>query len=223
MNVNNSLFKNIFFLLGDYALMAIGISLAVRSHLGLSPWDVLCEGFAKKANLSFGVANIIISFIIIIITRFIKIYPGLGTFLNSAILGFLIDLAMFFIPDAHNFIIQISFVLSGIVVMALGAVLYIIVDWGAGPRDNLLLGIILKLKIGATYVKPVIEGIVLLIGFALGGTAGLGTLLSLFLIGFFMDIFFKKLNFDPKQIKQQNIFEQIQAIRGGKRNENSNS
>ncbi|MDR1781470.1 MAG: hypothetical protein LBR40_00495 [Bacilli bacterium] len=212
MNKNYSLKKNSLYLIAGYILMAIGIALSVRSHLGLSPWDVLNEGFSKSFNVSFGMANLIISFIVIILACLIKIYPGIGTFINSLIVGFLIDSAMLFIPNAQSFIMQLIFGLLGVFILAIGTVFYIVVDLGAGPRDNLLLGVILKFKTDTTYVKPILEGLVLILGFILGGTIGLGTILALLLTGYFMDIFFRLLKFDPKEIKQKNIFEQIKEI-----------
>ncbi|MCA0403982.1 MAG: hypothetical protein LCH30_09325, partial [Proteobacteria bacterium] len=184
---------------------------------GLAPWDVLAQGIARQLDIGLGQASIMVSFMVLILALFFKAIPSIGTFLNIIIIGLLIDIFIalfnfyFVVPESFPSLLVIYTI--GLILMSLGASLYIVTKFGAGPRDMLLLGIIQKFKVSITYVKPAIEGIVLVIGIYLGGTLGIGTILNLLLMGYFMDIIFRYLNFDPKVVKQYNIIEQYSLIK----------
>ncbi|MDR3215212.1 MAG: membrane protein [Bacilli bacterium] len=223
MNKLKLLFKKLLHLLVGYFIMATGICLSVKSHIGLGPWDVLNEGLSKVTDISYGLINIYISIIVIMIACCIKIFPGIGTLLNALCFGIMIDFILPFINVSDNIFIQLMMALLGIILLAFGSAVYLMVDFGAGPRDSLLLGLVLKLKKDTTFVKPVLEAIVLIIGFIIGGTVGIGTLMSLFLLGYFMDVFFRLFKFDPKTTKQMNFYDQYLYIKGGFFNENSNT
>lgn len=196
---------------------AFGLSLCVTTDIGLAPWDVFAQGVAKQLDINFGMANILTSFIVLIIAAFFKVIPGIGTFSNIIIIGILLDVFIYIINTyfsiSSSYFILIPIYILGLLFMSLGSVLYIIPRFGAGPRDSLLLGIIQKTSINITYIKPILEGVVLILGIYIGGTIGVGTILNLILIGFFMDIVFRYFNFDPKAVKQYNIIEQIDYLK----------
>ncbi|MDF9867765.1 putative membrane protein YczE [Bacilli bacterium PM5-3] len=206
-----------------FLIIAIGISMCALSNIGLAPWDVLAEGLSKTFDIPFGRAGIYVGIGVIIISLFIKVYPGVGTILNIVFIGVFIDLIMPYIPAPQNMGIAIIMNVIGVILMSLGTVMYLYANIGAGPRDSMLLGLVNRLKVDTTFVKPTIEAIVLIMGFFLGGTFGIGTFISLFLMGYCMDIFFALFKMNPKETKQMNFMEQWNYLKEVKEYESSRS
>lgn len=196
---------------------SLGLSLCVITGLGLAPWDVFAQGISVQLNINFGMANIVTSFIVLVFAAFFKVIPGIGTFSNIIIIGLLIDVFLYILNTyfviSSSYFVLIPIYIIGLFFMALGSVLYIIPRFGAGPRDSLLLGIIQKTKMNITYIKPLMEGVVLVIGIYIGGTVGIGTIINLVILGYFMVVFFRYYKFDPKVVKQYNFIEQIEFIK----------
>ncbi|MDL2212136.1 hypothetical protein LJB88_04595 [Erysipelotrichaceae bacterium OttesenSCG-928-M19] len=211
------------FLLCGYFLVALGISLGVVSNLGLSPWDVFAQGLGFTLNVNIGTAGIIISLTVMTLAMLIKVLPGIGTLFNIFFIGIFTNLIVPNLSTPPNFILCLLVNILGVICLALGSAMYLNAKTGAGPRDSLLLGVVHKTKISTKYIKPIIEGIVLVIGILLGGTFGIGTIIALLLMGYFMDIFFKFFNYNPKEVKQLNFIEQIAFLKGELVNENSGS
>lgn len=196
-----------------YFLLAFGIAISVVSNVGLSPWDVFNQGLALTFNTSIGFMNICISLGVVVIASLIKVYPSIGTILNTICIGLFIDVVMPFVPEPSSLIVALLMNIVGVFCIALGTVVYLQGNAGAGPRDSLLLGLMYKFKVDTTYVKPILEGIVLVIGVILGGKIGIGTVFALLLIGYFMDILFRIFKYDPKEVKQMNLVEQWQYLK----------
>lgn len=213
--------RTIFYLIGIISFV-IGICICVITNIGLSPWDVLSQGLSRQLAIGLGQAGIIISFIVLIAAMFFKIFPGFGTFVNIISIGLLVDYLLpilekhLILPD--NLIVLSIVYIIGVIFMSIGATFYIYGKFGAGPRDSLLLGIIQKTGISVAVIKPIMEGTVLILGIYLGGTYGLGTILNLLLMGIFMDIIFKRIKYDPKVVKQQNLFEQYASFKEAQAN-----
>ena len=168
-------------------LYALGIVLTYRSGVGLDPWDVLHQGISRHTPLSFGTANIVVGASLIILSLLLKVYPGVGTLLNMILIGGFVDLLLRFnlVPDLGNVPLIVRFLLDvlGVVVIGLGTAFYIAPHMGAGPRDGLMLRLQTLTKWRIALVRASIELTVLLIGFLLGGTVGIGTLIFAFGIG----------------------------------------
>ncbi|MEG0284310.1 MAG: hypothetical protein RR543_04585 [Erysipelotrichales bacterium] len=205
--------KRMLILLFGFFLIALGIVIALKGKVGVNPWDVLHQGVALHTGLPIGLVNIIVGMVVLLLGVFIKVYPGFGTILNIAVIGSIIDVLMKIIPEANGFVEGIAFNIVGSIIMALGVSLYLFTKTGAGPRDSFMLGIMQRYRIDTKYVKPAIEGVVLIIGIILGGNFGIGTFISLLVTGYMVDVFFKLLNFDPKVEKQLNMIEQIKTLR----------
>lgn len=206
-----------------FVIIAFGISISVRGQIGVSPWDVLHQGIANTMNIKFGQVSILVGLTVLILSMSIKIFPGFATVLNIVFIGLFIDVVLPYIPVAPNFYIGVIMNVVGATLMALGTTLYLYAKAGAGPRDSFLMGMIRKYQLDTRYVKPAIEGIVLIIGFILGGNVGVGTIISLLVMGYMMDVFFRLLKFDPKAEKQKNIREQIVSMKEVLKNEGSYS
>lgn len=174
----------IFFLTG-MMVMSLGISMTIKGQrLGIGPWDVLHVGLHQNFGLSIGTWGIITGFIIIIVTAAVlKQWPRLGTWLNMVLIGVFIDLFNWLLPDFSSMTGQVIIFTIGVIVMAYGVGIYVAPNVGAGPRDSLMLILVDKLGIGIKKVRTMIEIIVAIAGWLLGGPVGFGTVIIALLIG----------------------------------------
>ena len=191
-----------------FIFLSLGIMLTKRSALGMSPWGVFHEGLSNSTGLSFGVITQLIGLIILLISViFLKTKIGLGTILNVLLVGLFIDLF-----DRYYLFIPVSFLsksiifLTGLITMTFGRSLYIASRLGAGPRDGLFVGLSKLLNIQVKYVKPAIELTVLLFGYLLGGTVGIGTVVAALVSGYFVQMFFTLFSYDSSMHSQSNVF-----------------
>ncbi len=183
-------------------LCATGIVCTYQAKLGLGPWDVLHQGISRHTPLSFGIANITVGALLLLIGLLLKVYPGVGTILNLTLIGLFTDWQLHtnWLPDLSGQPLLLRLLVSviGTLLMGLGTALYIAPRMGAGPRDGLMLQLHALTKVRISVVRAILECFVLLIGFLLGGTVGIGTLIFAFGIGPAMEINFallKKLRF----------------------------
>jgi len=201
MKIKSHLIRLSILFLGFLA-MSLGVVIIVKADIGNMPWDVLHQGLAYLTGLSFGQVSIIVGYSILALGCLFKIYPGPGTVANIMSLGIMIDFIKPHIPPAQNFMVGLIMNIIGSIIIGLGVALYLKAKYGAGARDSLLMGLVMKTKKSFSVIRPIVEGTVLVIGIILGGNFGVGTFISLFIIGIFVDIFFKWLKFDPKREKQ---------------------
>ena len=163
----------------------MGIAFLIHSHIGLAPWDVFGQGLSKLLGISFGLATVLASALILLLWIPLKQMPGLGTVFNALLIGPFVDLSLRFVPSAAEWglLSQIGWYLLGMAIIALGTGMYIGAKLGPGPRDGLMTGSVKKFRKPVWLVRTVIEGGATLIGIACGGPVGLGTLLFVVGIG----------------------------------------
>jgi len=166
-------------------LFGLGIAFQIRAAIGLAPWDVFGRGLANITGLSFGLATVLASAMILLLWIPLKQMPGLGTVFNALLIGPFVDLSLRFVPDASTWGLaaQAGWYILGMAIIALGTGVYIGAKLGPGPRDGLMTGSVKKFQKPVWIVRTVLEGGATLIGIALGGPIGLGTLLFVFGIG----------------------------------------
>ncbi len=166
-------------------LFGLGIAFQIRATLGLAPWDVFGQGLANITGLSFGLATVLASALILLLWIPLKQKPGLGTVFNALLIGPFVDLSLRWVPSAADWGIvgQIGWYVLGMAIIALGTGIYIGARLGPGPRDGLMTGSVKKFGKPVWIVRTVLEGGATLIGLALGGPVGLGTLLFVIGIG----------------------------------------
>ena len=168
-------------------LFACGIVCFLESRLGLPPWDVLHQGIAKHTPLSFGVANEVVGLIVLCLAWLLGSRPGVGTLANALLVGaFVVVLQPLHVVHALGdapLAGRIGVLAIGLVLFGVGSALYIGAGVGAGPRDSLMLVGSKRTGWRVGAVRAAIEATVLLIGFALGGRIGVGTVLFALLIG----------------------------------------
>ena len=166
-------------------VVSLGISMTIKGYrLGIGPWDVLHVGLYQNLGLTIGSWSIISGLVIIVVTAgFLKEWPKIGTWLNMILLGVFIDIFNWIIPDFETLGAQTIIFVFGVIVMGYGAGLYISPNIGAGPRDSLMLIFVEKFGVSIKKVRTIIEVIVALLGWLLGGPVGVGTVVVALLLG----------------------------------------
>jgi uncharacterized membrane protein YczE len=179
-------------LIGLY-LYGVGIAFLIRSDLGAASWDVLTQGISRNVSLSFGTITVIVSGIVLLLWIPLRQKPGIGTVLNSLLVGPSADVSFALIPETDTLWVRIAYIGLGIVVVGLATGLYIGSRFGPGPRDGLMTGLHRVTGLPIWKVRVGIELAVVAIGWVLGGTVGVGTIAFAAFIGyacqFFMGIF----------------------------------
>ncbi|MFT5221927.1 MAG: putative membrane protein YczE [Glaciecola sp.] len=180
-------------LLFGLGLFGFGIALMVAADLGLAPWDVMHQGISKLTPIPIGSVGIIVGLLLLTLFRPLGEKIGLGTLLNVVMIGAVIDLTLLWLDTPEALWGRWVFMLGGIVLIAIGSGFYIGVGLGSGPRDGLMTGLA-KRGVNVGIVRTGIEITVLLIGLALGGTAGAGTVAFTFGIGPLVAFFLPRLS-----------------------------
>ncbi|MGB4136457.1 MAG: hypothetical protein WA971_07830 [Microbacterium sp.] len=174
-------------------LYGIGIAFIIRGGLGAAPWDVLTQGVTRHVPLTFGTVTIIISAIVLLMWVPIRQRPGIGTVVNALGVGPAADVGFLFLPEPDTLWLRILFFLIGLTVLAAATGLYIGAHFGPGPRDGLMTGLHQRLGWPIWVVRTGLEVTVVVIGWVLGGTVGVGTVAFALLVGplcqFFMRVF----------------------------------
>lgn len=175
-----------FFFLFGMMVMSLGITMTIKGKtLGVSPWDVLHIGLYEKVGLTIGMWTILTGFIIILSTSLIlKAWPKVGTWLNMLLIGTFIDFFNWILPDVSQFPLQVAYFIMGLFILGFGCGMYIAPNIGAGPRDSLMIILVEKVGLSIKMARTLIEVIVGLAGWALGGPVGIGTIILAFGSGY---------------------------------------
>ena len=184
-------------LLGLY-LVGLGLAMMIHTGLGVPPWDVLSQGVQVQTGWSFGFSAVVISAIVLLIWIPIKQQPGIGTIINAILIGPFADLNEPLMPELDGWLTNLLWMVLGLLAVALGAGLYISANLGAGPRDGLMVGLTRVSGWPFWIIRTIGESLVLITGWLLGGTVGIGTALFAVAIGYLMQISMKMFGFDPK-------------------------
>jgi uncharacterized protein len=172
-----------FFLCFGLALFGLGEGLLIVSTAGASPWSVFAQGIYLNVGLSIGIITILISIGVLILWLPLNQKPGIGTILNALIIGLMIDVCIKFVPTPENYIYQLFLSIIAVLTVGLGGGIYLVANLGAGPRDGLMIGLQKKTNLPIAAVRATLEITIMSIGWYLGGTVGVGTLLFAFGIG----------------------------------------
>ena len=182
--------------LAGLTLFGIGIALIVDSELGNGPWDVFHQGVADRLGVGIGTVIIATGAALMLLWIPLRVRPGIGTVLNAVQIGLVVDVMLPLLPDVERIVPRIGYLTAGIVLMAVATALYIGSGLGPGPRDGLMTGLAARgWKIRTA--RTVIEVAVMVIGFALGGTVGIGTAVFALAIGPLVQWFLPRLSLDP--------------------------
>jgi uncharacterized protein len=199
-------------------VFASGLALMLRANLGLSSWDVLHEAIRGLTPLTFGQAVIGVSILVVVASLALGVKPGPGTVANVILVGAFTDvlLATRILDDLATtpYLLRLLALVAGIAAIAVGTALYVGADLGAGPRDSLMLAVAKWTRRSPGTARAAIEGSVLVLGIALGGAAGVGTLVFAVLIGPAINISFRLLGMYVPPRSGTNIVRRIPRATG---------
>ena len=176
-------YKTLLFLSLGLFCFGLGEALILISSTGNSPWLVLSEGLSIKTGFSVGSTTFFISFVVLFLWIFLKQKPGIGTFLNVFIIALVIDITSFYFDPPSSIFSQYLLTIFAVLLVGLGSGIYLIANLGPGPRDGLMTGLTRMTGFPISYIRASIEITVVIIGWYLGGTVGIGTLIFAFGIG----------------------------------------
>lgn len=175
------------------AFYGFTMAMMVEATLGLDPWDVFHEGGALHVPLTFGQVVIATGAVVMLFWIPLKQKPGLGTISNIIVIGLAADAGLAVLPTPDDMALRIFFLVVGVFGNGLAGAMYIGANFGPGPRDGLWLGLVRKTGLSIRLWRTVLEITVLVVGFLLGGTIGVGTVLYAIAIGptvqFFLQLF----------------------------------
>jgi uncharacterized membrane protein YczE len=170
-------------------LYGFGAALQVRAGLGLDPWDVFHQGIARHVGLAIGTVLIIVGALVLLLWIPLRQRPGLGTVSNVVLIGVSLNLSLQLLPSIHGLVWRIAVLALGILLGGVATGMYIGASYGPGPRDGLMTGLARRTGRSIRLVRTGIEVTVLAIGWALGGTVGIGTVAYALAIGPLAQIF----------------------------------
>lgn len=165
------------------SLYGLSTAMFVRADLGADPWNVFHLGVAKLLAMDIGTVIILTGVLVLLLWIPLRLRPGLGTISNVIAIGLAADVALTFIPAIDSLMARSLLLVSAVIVNALATGMYIGAGFGAGPRDGLMTGINARTGWSVRSVRTAIEVSVLLFGWVLGGTFGVGTVLYALSIG----------------------------------------
>jgi len=182
-------FSRVLILFFGLAIFGLGDSLLIQANIGNAPWTVLAEGVTLKSDLSIGWATFFISVFVLLLWIPLRERPGFGTLSNIVLIALFIQIGTMIFPEVNSISAGVAYDLIGIALVGFGSALYITCGLGPGPRDGAMTGIHQRSGIRVGRVRMGIEVTVLLAGWSLGGTVGIGTALFALLIGQSVAIF----------------------------------
>jgi uncharacterized membrane protein YczE len=164
-------------------LYGLSMALQVRATLGLGPWDVFHQGVSEKVGLSFGTVVILTSVAVLLVWIPLRQKPGLGTVSNVFLVGLAADFGLWLFPEGHSLPVRLAMLALGVGLNAVASAAYLGANFGPGARDGLMTGFVKLTGAPVGRVRTGIELSILAAGLALGGTAGLGTVVYALSIG----------------------------------------
>ena len=188
---NRSLPIRLVTLLAGLFVYGLGVALTVHAGIGIAPWDVLAQGISIQTGLSFGVATVAVSIIVLICWIPLKVKPGFATVANALLVGLFADFWLMILPELTAYWQQLAVFMLGVVVVAIATGLYISSRLGSGPRDGLMQGTANTLDKPFWIVRTDFESSVLTIGWLMGGQVREGTLIFAVTIGYLVQISLK--------------------------------
>ncbi len=194
-----------------------GIYLTIQANIGAAPWDVLNLGIAKSLGILYGNASIAVSVSILIIDILMREPIGIAMFIDAVVVGKAVDFFNWIdiVPRCSSLVTAVPVMVAGLFVLAYTQYTYMIASLGCGPRDTLLVGLAKRLKripIGAVSIA--LLSTATLIGWILGGSVGIGTIICSFGTGPVMQLAFRTVRFDATGIRHQRLRDSFKVLLG---------
>jgi uncharacterized membrane protein YczE len=174
-------------------LAGYGFSMAmmVRAGLGLDPWDVFHQGLALHTGMTIGIASAVVGVAVLLAWIPLRNRPGIGTIANVVVIAITVDVGLLLLETPTSMAVRIAMMVGAVVLNAFSTVLYVGAGLGPGPRDGLMTGLVVRTGLSVRLVRTSIEATVLAVGWLLGGTVGVGTVLYAFGIGPLVQLFIR--------------------------------
>lgn len=198
-------------------IYSFGVYLTIYANIGLTPWDCLAVGISNHTPLNYGGAMVGISLAAVVIQFLLRERIGFATILDAVITGNLTQMLLTVspYPENHSIWLGIVYMLFGFLFVSLGMYVYMKAEQGCGSKDGLLVAVGRKMpKIPFSIVQILICSAVVLIGWALGGKVGIGTLFSIFGFGIVMHLFYDVIGFEPRKLKHKSLIETVKLLSG---------
>lgn len=181
------------------ALFGASDGLLVRAHLGLDPWDVFHEGLSKRLGVDFGVVTATVGVLVLLAWIPLRQRPGVGTVANIALVALAIDAVLWTVPQQTSLAVRVPMMVGAVVLNGLATAIYVGARLGPGPRDGLMTGLSARTGWSIRLVRTGIEVSVLVAGWLLGGTVGVGTVLYALGIGPLIQLFLRYFVWRPTE------------------------
>ena len=206
--------RRLFWLLLGIAVSSVGIAMMLQANVGVEPWSVLQQGMAQRLGMTYGTASAIAGAAAIGTAVVFGESFGFGTIINIAGCAVMIDAiqAAQLIPQMHGPAGGIAMLIGGLELLALGTWLYMKSALGSGPRDALMVALARKTGRSAGACRAVVDVLVTVIGFFLGGPIGIGTIISAVGLGPLINLNFAAMRFRPAEVHQENVAETIRRV-----------
>jgi uncharacterized membrane protein YczE len=180
-------------------LYGFSMALLVQSSWGVLPWDVLHQGLAQQLGWSLGSVTISVGCLLLLLWIPLRERPGLGTVSNVLIIGLVVDATLAVLPAPSDWWLRGGFAITGIVLNAVATAAYIGVHMGPGPRDGLMTGLVRRTGKSVRLLRTCIEVVVVALGWLLGGTVGVVTVLYALLIGLLVQPLLRMLSVEHRK------------------------
>ena len=198
-NSDRRLVRRVSQLFAGLVLYGISMAFMVESSLGLNPWDVFHQGLSETTGISFGWVVILLGIPILLLWIPLRQKPGFGTIANLVVIGFVVDGALAILQPGDSLAMRVTYLVTGIALNGVATGLYIGSSLGPGPRDGLMTGLVGRFpRLSIRLVRTSLELLILGVGFLLGGTVGLGTVVYALAIGPLAHMFIPVFTVEPR-------------------------
>ncbi len=194
-------------------ISAVGVTMLLRANVGVEPWSVLQQGMSRTLGITYGTAAMIVGAVVILIAVLMGESFGIGTLANIFAAPAMIDalLALGWIPEAKSLWAGIAELILGMEILAVGTCYYMKSALGSGPRDALMVVLARKTGRSVGFCRIAVEALAVLIGWRLGGSVGIGTLLGAFGVGTLINLNFALMGFRAEDVHQENLPETLRC------------
>lgn len=201
-------------LLISFTIIAFGTELMIQANIGMNPWGTFTLGLMHLTGISYGTLTQLIGLVLLILLMCFRVYPGVGTILDMALIGLIVNFfhKLGIVPVVNHLGVQVLMCILGLIVFCYGIYGYYSSGLGAGPRDLLVIKIMQRTDRKLSDVKTTIEALVFVIGVAIGGEYGIGTIIITLFTGKILEMIFKFHKFDIKNQEQVDIGKTFKMI-----------
>ncbi len=182
-------------------LYGVSMALMIESELGVMPWDVLHQGLSRQLDVSMGVAIFALSVVVLLLWIPLRERPGIGTLTNVVVIAITVDAALVALPGVESLSARSLVGVAGVVLNGVATAAYIGVRLGPGPRDGLMTGLVRRTGGSVRLVRTSIEATVVALGWLLGGTLGVITVLYAVAIGPLVQVFLPRLSLAEREAR----------------------